>query len=72
MAPPAVHSKVVDSLFGDAQIKSAVFFSVSYQVWLSSHLDRERWLLCFSCIVKPVLSGHSKRIPKMVFKTDYR
>ena len=22
--------------------------------------------------VKPVLSGHSKRIPKLVFKTDYR
>ena len=29
-------------------------------------------LVCFACTVKPVLSGHSKRGPNIVFKTDYR
>ena len=29
-------------------------------------------LLIYKCTVKPVLSGHSKRRPKCVFKTDYR
>ena len=31
-------------------------------------------MLCISrgCTVKPVLSGHSKRRPKLVFNADYR
>ena len=29
-------------------------------------------LMLKDCTVKPVLSGHSKRRPKLIFKTDYR
>ena len=31
--------------------------------------ERDKWR---QSTVKPVLSGHSKRRPKLVFKTDYR
>ena len=37
-------------------------------VWDICILVKNRWVTT----VKPVLSGHSKRIPKLVFKTDYR
>ena len=31
-----------------------------------------KYLSQCKCTVKPVLSGHSKRRPKLIFKTDYR
>ena len=43
---------------------------------VSLHLSDtlEIWLKCYICTVKnlAVLRGHSKRRPKLVFKTDYR
>ena len=41
---------------------------------VSLHLSDilEIWLKFYICTEKPVLRGHSKRRPKLVFKTEYR